>query len=321
MSEPVIHNIFEPNTCTWQYIVADPSTKVAVIIDPVLDYDPSSNRLSSDHADALLSVVNENGFKVERILETHVHADHLTAAGYLQSKLASSGNSRPVICIGKHVSQVQDTFAKRYGITKDEYQSAFGKLFEDDEHFSIGQLEAKAVHLPGHTPDHMAYMIGCRFDLSRSRTGIFTDRASCVANVFCGDSLFNPDVGSARCDFPGGDASSLYKSVQKLLSLPAHFKIWTGHDYPPGGADGRSEPQAAVTIERQKADNKHLKEGVSEEDFVKWRTTRDSTLAQPRLIHQSLQINIRAGRLPAKSAAGDRLLHLPLSTRNIEWPM
>jgi glyoxylase-like metal-dependent hydrolase (beta-lactamase superfamily II) len=166
MTEPIIHACFEPNTSTWQYIVADPATKAAVIIDPVLDFDPARNAISTESADGLLALVSEKGYTVERLLETHVHADHLTAANYLQSRLseAAGDQKKPVICIGKRIGQVQERFAQRYGIAKDEYENAFDKLFDDDEVFRLGQLEAKAVHLPGHTPDHMGYLIGgeCR---------------------------------------------------------------------------------------------------------------------------------------------------------------
>ena len=162
MTEPIIHACFEPNTSTWQYIVADPATKAAVIIDPVLDFDPARNAISTESADGLLALVIEKGYTVERLLETHVHADHLTAANYLQSRLseAAGDQKKPVICIGKRIGGVQERFARRYGIAKDEYESAFDKLFDDDEVFHLGQLEAKAVHLPGHTPDHMGYLIG-----------------------------------------------------------------------------------------------------------------------------------------------------------------
>ncbi len=190
--EPVVHAIFEPQTCTWQYIVADPSTNAAVIIDPVLDFDQARNTVSTKSADALLSLVEEKGYTVDRLLETHVHADHLTAAKYLQHKLAKKGQ-RPEVGIGKRIGGVQERFAERYDIAREEYEGAFDKLFDDDEVFHVGELESKAVHLPGHTPDHMGYLIG--------------------ENIFSGDSIFNSDVGSARCDFPGGNA--------KDLSVPA----------------------------------------------------------------------------------------------------
>lgn len=309
--EAIIHNIFEPKTSTWQYIVADPKTKHAVIIDPVLDFDPVKNALTTESADALLSLAKENEYIIVRVLETHVHADHITSSGYLQLKLSASQGQRPDICIGKRVGQTQDRFGQRYGIPESEYKDAFDHLLDDDEVFSIGELEAKAIHLPGHTPDHLGYVIGGMLS-SITEDNIPANLFLSIENVFCGDSLFNPDVGSARCDFPGGDASTLYASVRKMLSLPETFKIWTGHDYPPGGADGRADPLAVTTVSEQNQANKHLKDQVPEAEFVQWRTERDANLAAPRLLHQSLQLNIRAGKMPSKNAAGDMLLHLPI---------
>jgi len=187
--EPVVHTCFEPKTSTWQYVVADPTTKTAVIIDPVLNFDPVRNAISTETADGLLALVKEKGYTVDRLLETHTHADHLTAACYLHSQLESTSGKKPPVSIGKRIGAVQERFGKRYGIDKSEYEGVFDKLLDDDEVFSIGAIEAKALHLPGHTPDHMGYLIG--------------------SNVFCGDSLFNCDVGSARCDFPEGDAHAL----------------------------------------------------------------------------------------------------------------
>ncbi|KAK4209861.1 beta-lactamase-like protein [Rhypophila decipiens] len=289
---PIIHPIFEPATSTWQYIIADPSTKQAIIIDSVLDYDPSKSFISTSTADSLISLVKSNGYTIVKILETHAHADHLTASKYLQSQLASSQTITPEICIGKRITGVQERFAKRYGIPREDYEGAFDKLLEDDEVFRVGDLQVKALHLPGHTPDHLGYLVG--------------------DNVFCGDSLFNGDVGSARCDFPGGDAQALYASAQKLFALHPNTKVWTGHDYPPGPAPGRTEPVPYTTVADQLATNKHLKSGTSREEFVNWRKTRDDQLAEPRLIHQALQFNIRAGRLPPVTGAGDMLVHVPL---------
>ncbi|KAK5660517.1 hypothetical protein OQA88_13066 [Cercophora sp. LCS_1] len=291
-SEPIVHPIFEPQTSTWQYIVADPSTKSAIIIDSVLDFNPATNTLSTTTADALLSLAAQHEYSIVRILDTHVHADHLTASHYLQHRISQSTGAKPPVCIGQRIAGVQQRFAKRYGIPSSEITDVFDHLLGDDEVFSIGDLSAKAIHLPGHTPDHMGYKIG--------------------ANVFCGDSLFNTDVGSARCDFPDGNAHDLYNSVKKLFSFPDDVKIWTGHDYPPGTEAGRDEPLAYTTVGDQKARNKHLKTGTTEEEFVTWRQGRDKGLSEPRLLHQSLQFNIRAGRLPAITEAGDRLLHVPL---------
>ncbi|KAI3533748.1 metallo-beta-lactamase superfamily protein [Colletotrichum filicis] len=294
--EPTIHEIFEPVTGTWQYIVADPSTKAAVIIDSVLDFDPAKNAISTQTADGLLDVVKKNGYNVVNILETHVHADHLTASKYLQSRLREAQDgAAPKICIGRRIGVVQERFAEKYGISKDEYANAFDRLLDDDEVFEIGDLKAKAIHLPGHTPDHMGYMIG--------------------ANVFAGDSLFNHDVGSARCDFPGGNARDLFASVRRLLDLPETTKIWTGHDYPPA----HRGPLAATEVAKQKTENKHLAQNVTEEDFVKWREERDSGLGEPRLMHWALQVNVRAGNMPSPTKAGDRLLHVPVKMQGVTW--
>lgn len=297
-AQPEIHACFEPKTSTWQYVVADPETKAAVIIDPVLDFDPGTNTISTASADALLAFVDKNGYTVHKLLETHAHADHLTAAKYLQQKLLQRAGSKADLCIGKRIGQVQRLFAKRYGIAEEEYEAAFDRLFDDNEEFPIGNLNVKVLYLPGHTPDHIGYQIG--------------------DNVFTGDSIFDADVGSARCDFPGGDATNLYNSAKTLLSLPLSFRLYSGHDYPPGG-EGRKKPLAFMTVAEQNESNKHLKAGVVEEDFVKWRTERDAALAEPRLIHQALQFNIRAGQLPRPTEHGYRLLHVPLKVAESTW--
>lgn len=303
--EPKIHDIFEPTTSTWQYIVADPTTKNAIIIDSVLNYDPSTNLISSEAADDLLKIVAKEDYTITHILETHAHADHLTAAKYLQNKLAASGGGKkPIIGIGKRIIGVQERFADKYGINKVEWDGVFDHYFDDNEEFKIGdgKLVGKTMHLPGHTPDHLGYLIG--------------------SNIFCGDSLFNVDIGSARCDFPGGDATALYNSAQKLLSLPESHRIYTGHDYPPGKGvtgGGRKDPVPFMTVADHLAENKHLKKGTSEEQFVSWRKERDSGLAAPRLIHQALQFNIRAGELPSSTDGGDRFLHIPLKLRGLAW--
>ncbi|KAK4674769.1 hypothetical protein QC763_123510 [Podospora pseudopauciseta] len=282
MASPIVHPIFEPVTGTWQYIIADPSTLAAAIIDPVLDFEPARNTVSTATADSLLDIVVQNNYKVGYLLETHTHADHLSASRYLQLKLAQSTN--PKTGIGKRIIQTQTTFAQKYGVEQSELEDVFDFLWEDDQTFRIGDLEAKVVHLPGHTPDHVGYLIG--------------------DNIFCGDSLFLPDVGSARCDFPGGDAVQLYHSVQTLFSLPPHYKIYTGHDYPSGD---RSDPVPYTTVAEQQERNKHLKIGTTQQEFVNWRQERDSGLGEPRLLHQSLQVNIRGGRLPRSG-----MLVLPL---------
>ncbi|ORY13594.1 putative metallo-beta-lactamase domain protein [Clohesyomyces aquaticus] len=293
---PAIHPEFEPATQTWQYIVADPPTKTAVIVDPVLDYNPTIQLITTSTADALLTLISQHSYKIAYILETHAHADHLTASSYLQKRLGEIQGERPPIGIGKRVDKVQELFGKRYGIDVKEYTGVFDKLFEDDEEFDVGGLKGKVMHLPGHTPDHLGYKIG--------------------DNVFCGDSVFHADIGTARCDFPGGSANMLWNSAKRLLALPDKTKIWTGHDYPP---EGRSEPVPYLTVADHKAQNKHLREGVTEEDFVKMRMERDESLGAPRLLHQSLQLNIRGGRLPTPTEAGQRLLHLPLKMNGLEW--
>ncbi|KAK3990409.1 putative beta-lactamase hydrolase-like protein [Cladorrhinum sp. PSN332] len=293
-AEPAIHPVYEHKTGTFQYLVADPSTKTAAIIDPVLDYDKCSQTITTTTADALLSLIREKGYTISHILETHAHADHLTSSFYLQRRLAEQQDEKPPVCIGKRIDQVQSLFGGRYGIDAQEYAGVFDKLFEDDEEFKIGNLTAQAIHLPGHTPDHLGYKIG--------------------DNVFCGDSLFHVDIGTARCDFPGGSAHSLYKSVKKLLSLPDHVKVWTGHDYPP---EGERDPVPYVTVGGHREMNRHVKDGITEDQFVTMRNERDSHLAAPKLLHESLQVNVRAGRLPKKNEAGMRLLKVPVKVKGM----
>jgi glyoxylase-like metal-dependent hydrolase (beta-lactamase superfamily II) len=284
--EPIIHTIFEPVTGTWQYVVADPSTKEAVIIDSVLDFDAATATISTGSADKLLALVAEQDYTVVRILETHCHADHLTASRYLQGQLESNGK-RPEICIGSRIKDVQGLFGEKYGIPSSEMNNAFDHTFADNETFNIGSLEARVLHLPGHTPDHIGYLIS--------------------SNVFTGDSIFNADVGSARCDFPGGSATALYNSIQTLLALPDEYRLYTGHDYPPADREGGKKERPFCTVREQKEGNKHVNETVKEGEFVKWRTGRDEGLAEPKLIHQALQVNVRGGRLP-EEADGARFL-------------
>lgn len=273
--EPVIHAEFERKTSTFQYVVACPKTKQAVIIDPVLDYDQATLSLSTTSARSLQKKVETLGYSVVRLLETHAHADHLSASHFLQKAFVAAGQPKPPICIGHRIQTVQQTFARRYGIPEDELRGAFDHLWNDNEKFSIGDLTAQVLHLPGHTPDHIGYWIG--------------------DNVFTGDSIFNPDVGTARSDFPGGDARALWRSMQRLMSLPDHTNIYTGHDYP-----HERDAMAGVTVAEQRERNKHVKQGTSEEDYVRWRTERDSSLQEPKLIHPSLQVNVRGGRLPRR---------------------
>lgn len=295
-SGPVIHDIYESKTGSWQYIVADPSTSIAVVIDPVLDFDPATATITTESADSLLSLIKAKSYRIDMILETHAHADHITAASYLQKVLTEQQRHRPLIGTGKRIGTVQEMFGPRYEIPPAHYEGVFDKLFDDDSTFQIGSLNAMAMHVPGHTPDHMGYKIG--------------------DNVFVGDSIFHADLGSARADFPGGSAEALFSSGRKLLSLPNHVKLWSGHDYPP--AD-RKEPAPFMTVQQHREQNKHLKDGVSEQEFVLLRQKRDATLAEPKLLHQSLQMNIRAGRLPEPTASGDRMLCVPLKLKSVEW--
>ncbi|KAK5282204.1 hypothetical protein LTR40_003646 [Exophiala xenobiotica] len=229
-------------------------------------------------------------WQVDMILETHAHADHMTTVSYLQKRLSEEqGIDRPLIGIGKRIRQVQEMFGERYGIPPAVYQGAFDKLLDDDEVFHVGNMEAQAIHIPGHTPDHMGYRIG--------------------DNVFVGDSVFHIDVGSARADFPGGSADALFNSGRKLFELPDHTRIWIGHDYPPPGRDA---PVSSMTVQDHKKQNKHLKDTISEQAFVDLRKQRDAMLSEPKLIYTSLQVNIRAGQLPKPTESGHRMLHIPM---------
>lgn len=290
-SEPIVHAAYEKVTGTWQYIVACPETKRAVVIDPVLDFDLEGLKISTESADELLRLINQHGYIVDRLLETHAHADHLTAAAYLQGKLQLSQGSKPPISTGHRIRQVQNTFAAKYCVPQKDLEAAFEKLFQDNESFAIGNLTAVALHLPGHTPDHSGYQIG--------------------TNVFTGDSIFNPDAGSARCDFPDGDAAALYHSMQTLLSLPGEYKLYTGHDYPP--ADSGRDPMPFVTVGEQLEQNKHAKAGTTLDEYVRWREERDAGLKEPRLLHPALQINIRGGRIAeSEKDSGRTLLMMPV---------
>ncbi|RMY48949.1 hypothetical protein D0864_14793 [Hortaea werneckii] len=284
-----IDSAYDPKTGTWQYIVADPETLDAVIIDPVLDYDPSTQTISTETADRLLSLINSKHYRIVRVLETHAHADHLTAASYLQNALARQQGFRPPVCIGKRIRTVQQAFGQRYGVPAQELEEAFDLLFEDGDVFYIGNLKVEVTHLPGHTPDHIGYMI--------------------ADNVFCGDSVFIADLGTARCDFPGGDAKALYESTRKLLSLPDHYRIWTGHDYPTAE---RQTPVPFMSVGDQKKQNRYLGDAVTATDFEKMRRERDAVLNEPKLLHPSLQINIRGGKMPGAASDGQRYMHLPL---------
>ncbi|KAF9024812.1 Metallo-hydrolase/oxidoreductase [Hymenopellis radicata] len=278
-----IYSFFHGNTSTWQYVVADPATRTAVLIDTALDYDAASGALKTKAADQLLEFIQKNELKVIRILETHAHADHLTASQYLKSKLPG----KPPICIGARITQVQSNFAPFYGFDKSIFKDTFDLFLKDDETFAVGNLTCKVVHLPGHTPDHIGYIVGNA--------------------VFAGDSIFMPDVGSARVDFPGGNAKQLFESMRRLLSLPEDYMLFVGHDYP----EGREEADMTTVAEQQQF-NKHAKLGTTEDTFIKFRKARDDVLGAPRLLHPSIQVNVRAGKLPPPDKDGHIHMKIPV---------
>lgn len=281
--KPTVKPFFDEATFTVTYVVVDEATKRCAIIDSVRDFDPKSGRTSYDSADAVLAYVAEAGLTVDWLLETHVHADHLSAAPYLKEKTGAP------IAIGAEIRTVQAVFKPVFNaadLTPDGSQ--FDHLFRDGETFRIGELEGHVLHTPGHTPACLSYHIGDA--------------------VFVGDTIFMPDFGSARCDFPKGDARTLYRSVRRLLDLPPETRLFVGHDYAP---DGRAYAWE-TTVAEQRARNIHMKDGVSEEAFVKMRTERDATLEMPRLILPSVQVNMRAGQLPPPEDNGIRYLKLPV---------
>lgn len=296
--EPIVHSSYEPITGTWQYVIADQVTRAAAIIDPVLDYDIESGSVDIRSADKLLKLVADKRYRVNYILETHAHADHLSACRYLQSVLMHRQSDAPDVCIGHRIAQVQQTFGAMYSISQTELDNAFDRLLQDEEDLVLGSLVIRVIHLPGHTPDHVGYIVG--------------------SNVFTGDSIFNPDVGSARCDFPEGSAIALYQSTNRLLGFPEHYRLYTGHDYPPPDrqADIASDESMAVpftTVEKQRLENKHFKAGTSEEEFVNWRNERDSSLEAPKLLVPSIRVNVRGGRLPRSSEDGFPIVKVPES--------
>ncbi|WP_109260463.1 MBL fold metallo-hydrolase [Hyphobacterium indicum] len=284
MKTPDILSFFHEDTNTFTYLVIDPATRRAAIVDSVLDYCAASGRTHTTAADEVIATVEERGLTIDWILETHVHADHLSAAPYLQEKLGGQ------IAIGSHVRDVQTIFTKLFnanGVATDGSQ--FGALFEDGAIFNIGELEAKAIHTPGHTPACMSYLIGDA--------------------LFVGDTLFAADYGTARCDFPGGDARALYQSIQKLFALPDSTRVFLCHDYLP---EGREQYIHETTIGEEKANNIHVGHGASEDEFVKMRTERDATLSMPKLILPSVQVNMRAGHLPEPEDNGIRYIKIPV---------
>lgn len=282
---PIVASFFDPDTWTVSHVVHEKEGDACAIVDAVLDYDARSGRTRTTSADKLAAFVHENKLRVAWILETHAHADHLSAAHYLRGKLGGK------IAIGAAITQVQATFKRIFnlepGFQADGRQ--FDHLLQDGETLAVGALQVLALSVPGHTPACMAYLIG---DV-----------------VLVGDTLFMPDVGTARCDFPGGDAAALYRSVRRLLSLPPETRLFMCHDYPP---EGRS-PVWETTVAEQRANNIHVHDGVSEDEFVKMRTARDATLDMPTLILPSVQVNIRAGEMPPAEDNGVSYLKIPLN--------
>ncbi|MBW8722059.1 MAG: MBL fold metallo-hydrolase [Polaromonas sp.] len=281
---------FDSATWTVTYVVADPDTGRAAIIDPVLDYDFKSGCTGTASADRVLDYVREQGLHVEWILETHAHADHLSGAHYLKERTGGK------IAIGEHIRAVQSTFKAIFNLEHSFAPdgSQFDHLLKDGETFRIGNMEMSALHVPGHTPADMAYRVGDA--------------------VFVGDTLFMPDVGTARADFPGGDAHQLYRSIRKLLLLPAQTRIFVCHDYPPGGRG----PQWETTVGEQRRTNIHVQDGISEEAFVAMRAARDATLGMPTLILPSIQVNIRAGGLPPPEENGVSYLKIPVNVLGVD---
>lgn len=291
--KPLVKAFFHQPSFTWSYVVTDPATKHCAIVDSVLDFDLPSATLSYESADKIISYVKEEGLTVEWHLETHMHADHLSAASYLKEKL--EGKS----AIGNHISDIQGMYQDVFGVPEAELEKArkqFDRLWEDFDTFTIGSIPAFTFYTPGHTPADIVYGIGDA--------------------LFVGDSLFMPDFGSARCDFPRGSASSMYDSVQKIYKLPEEMRMFMCHDYLPEG--GRTEYKYETSLEEQKTSNKHLKAGVDKESFVTLREARDATLSLPVFMIPSLQVNVRAGKMPEED--GKPMLKFPVNSIFSKYP-
>ncbi len=289
-SQPLVHGFFDADTATVSYVVIDPTTKAAALIDSVLDFNQAAGRTATLSADKLIDYVRAEGGQVEWIIETHLHADHLTAAPYLKHRLGGR------IAIGAHVAEVQRTFRRIYNVGDDFATdgSQFDHLMQDGETFKLGSIMCRAMHTPGHTPACMSYLIGDA--------------------LFVGDTLFMPDYGTARCDFPGGDARALYRSVQRLFALPDETHMFLCHDYlPEKSAGSRSEICWQTTIGEQKAGNIHVNISITEDEFVARREARDKGLDMPRLILPAVQINMRAGQMPKEEVNGISYLKMPLN--------
>ncbi|MGA0598264.1 MBL fold metallo-hydrolase [Enterovirga sp. CN4-39] len=288
---PLVKGFYDEPTGSIQYVVADPETGRCAIIDPVLDFDPKSGGTATRSADTLLSFIEEQGYTLEWILDTHPHADHFSAAGYLHDKTGVPTG------IGEKVTEVQTLWKGIYNLP-DSFPadgSQWSRLFADGDRFKLGKLDAEVMFTPGHTLASVAYRIG--------------DAA------FIHDTIFMPDSGTARADFPGGSAKALWRSIQRIMSLPDETRLFTGHDYRPGGRDALWES----TVAQQRAENEHLVKARSEEEFVALRQARDRTLPMPKLILHSLQVNIRGGRLPEPEANGRRYLKIPLDALEAPW--
>ena len=282
---PQIQAFFDEATFTVTYLVADPVTRTAVIIDPVLDYDPKSGRTSTKSADDVLAAAKRGDLRVDWILETHAHADHLSAGSYLRGKSAAK------IVIGEHIATVQQTFKPVFNVDSQTTDGTdFDRLVKDGDSLKLGSLDIEVLYTPGHTPACVGYKIGDA--------------------VFVGDTLFMPDYGTARADFPGGDARTLYRSIKRILSLPPETRLFMCHDYK---APGRETYAWETTVGEERAKNVHVRDGIGEDEFVAKRTARDKTLAMPVLILPSIQINIRAGALPPPEANGVSYLKIPLN--------
>ena len=282
---PEILPFLHRGSSTWSYVVADPARRIAAIIDPVLDFDAKSGRTSTEAADSLIAAIRERGLAVEWILETHAHADHLSAAPYLQAAVGGA------IAIGEGIREVQRAFSRILNLGPEFATdgSQFDRLLRDGDELPVGALTLRVIATPGHTNDSLSYAVGDA--------------------VFVGDSIFMPDGGTARCDFPGGDAKTLFASIRRLYDLPPETRVFVCHDYSPGGR----EPLCESTIAAERAGNVHLRDGVSESDFVAFRRQRDAGLEVPALLYPSVQVNIRAGRPPPAEANGRRYLRIPLS--------
>jgi glyoxylase-like metal-dependent hydrolase (beta-lactamase superfamily II) len=282
---PHIAAFFDEATFTVSYLVGDPATQRAVVIDPVLDFDPASGKVATGSADHILGAAQDGGWEIVMVLETHAHADHLTAAPYIKARTGAQ------IGIGANISAVQAVFAPKFGVTDLLPDGGdFDRLLADGEHFAVGELDFEVIATPGHTPADVSYKVGDA--------------------VFVGDTLFMPDYGTARADFPGGDAAQLFRSIRKLLALPRETRLFMCHDYK---APGREHYAWETTVREQRERSVHVADGVSEAEFVAMRHARDAGLAAPRLLLPSIQVNIRAGRFPPPEANGLRYLRIPVS--------